>query len=218
MFPWICRLFFRETQHFKLGSHTEMRNSPPMPATAQTVPIKRKKRKDKRIITQCANSLEFSSLWSVLWLHCTREKTIRKMTVWGMQIVHKARITNALFSEPSAMIYERCSSLWEDNAIWNGSFHKSILLVPSWLQTYYELLNPIMFSSSIDKKGLCLERGNDAVTERRQLRLCLQGFRLAMARQLRERRNLYTQNERIIKTCSIPNVFLLVEALIIGRP
>lgn len=70
----------------------------------------------------------------------------------GMQIQCIAEITNALFSEHSPMIYERCTSLWEDNAIWNGPFHKSIPFVPSCIQDYYELLNPIMFSSSIDKK------------------------------------------------------------------
>lgn len=76
------------------------------------------------------------------------------------------------------MIYERCTSLWEDNAIWNGPFHKSILLIPSCIQGYCELLNPIMFSSSIDKKkkGLCLEWGNDAVIEEQRLKLGLGGF------------------------------------------
>lgn len=69
-----------------------------------------------------------------------------------MQKQYIAGITNAFFSKRSPMIYERCSSLWEDNAIWNGPFHKSILFIPSCIQDYYELLNPIMFSSSIDKK------------------------------------------------------------------
>lgn len=47
---------------------------------------------------------------------------------------------------------------------------------------YYELLNPIMFSSSIDKtkkkkkKDFCLERGNDAVMEEQRLKLSLRGF------------------------------------------
>lgn len=57
-------------------------------------------------------------------------------------------------------------------------------LSPAAYKDYYELLNPIMFSSSIDKKkkekekrkGLCLERGNDALTREQRLTLCLQGF------------------------------------------
>lgn len=73
-----------------------------------------------------------------------------RIIVWRMQIQYTAGITNVLFSKHSPMIYERYTSLWEDNAIWNGPFHKSILLVPSCMQDYYERLNPIMFSSSID--------------------------------------------------------------------
>lgn len=100
-----------------------------------------------------------------------------KITLWRMQIQCMAGITNALFSKCSPMIYERCTSLWEDNAIWNGPFHKSILLIPNCIQDYYELLNPIMFSSSIDKKKrLCLEWGNDAVIEEQRLKLGLRGF------------------------------------------
>lgn len=40
-----------------------------------------------------------------------------KITLWRMQIQRMAGITNALFSKRSPMIYERCTSLWEDNAI-----------------------------------------------------------------------------------------------------
>lgn len=88
------------------------------------------------------------------------------------------------------MIYERCTSLWEDNAIWNGPFHKSILLIPSRIQDYYELLNPITFSSSIDKKkkGLCLEWGNDAVIEEQRLKLGLGGFRWQLHVAAKERK------------------------------
>lgn len=56
-------------------------------------------------------------------------------------------------SEHSPMIYERCTSLWEDNAIWNGPFHKSIPPVPSYTQDSCELLNPIMFSSGVDERA-----------------------------------------------------------------
>lgn len=48
---------------------------------------------------------------------------------------------------------------------------------PAAYRNYQELLNPIMFSSSIDKKKrLCLERGNDAVIEEQRLKLGLRGF------------------------------------------
>ena len=138
-----------------------------------------------------------------------------------MQIQGSAGITDALFSECSPVIYERCASLREDNAIWNGPFHKSILLVPSCTQDSYELLNPIMFSSSIDKK----RRGEKKDFGASEVMMLLQGsspnmlspgLSLAMATGPPRRGRLDKQNEEIINMHNIRNVLLRLAALIIA--
>lgn len=144
-----------------------------------------------------------------------------------MQIQGSAGITDALFSECSPVIYGRCASLREDNAIWNGPFHKSILLVPSHTQDSYELLNPIMFLSSIDKKR---RRGGGGQRKgtlfgASEVMMVLQGsspntpspgLSLAMARGPPRRGRLDKQNEEIISTHHIRNVLLRLAALIIA--